>query len=345
MKRLLTRGSGGIKILLQLSDLSVRYRIRSNYVHAVNHVSLTINRGETLGLVGESGCGKTTVLKAIARLLPINSEITGGEVFFEGRDLLHMSVREMRQIRWKEISIITQSAMNALDPVYRVGNQIAEAIQTHEKINRGNLLDRIVHLFEVVGLESKRMDSFPHQLSGGMRQRVIIAMALALNPKLVIADEPTTALDVITQDHIINKIMELQQTFHFAIIYVTHDISVVAETCNKVAVMYAGRILEYGSRDQIFEKAFHPYTLGLQNAFPALTEDKKLISIPGFPPDLASLPGGCVFSPRCPFRVDHCMKLAPPLKEVAKEQFSACLRADQIDSIRERAKDEKTWQG
>jgi oligopeptide/dipeptide ABC transporter ATP-binding protein len=328
-----------------VNELSVRYRIRASYVHAVNHASFAVDRGETLGLVGESGCGKTTVLKAISRLLPLNSEVTEGKILFEGRDLLNAPAKEMKRIRWKEISIITQSAMNALDPVYRVGKQIAEAIQAHEKIGSVPLKDRIANLFEIVGLESKRMDSYPHQLSGGMRQRVIIAMALALNPKLVIADEPTTALDVITQDHIITKIVELQRNFNFAIIYVTHDISVIAETCNKVVVMYAGKIMEYGSRDQIFEKAFHPYTLGLQNAFPTLTEDKKLISIPGFPPDLTSLPGGCVFSPRCPFRVDHCMKLDPPLKEVARDQFSACLRADQIDSIRERTKDERTWQG
>lgn len=344
MRKSLTPSFGGTDILLELSDLSVRYQIRSNYVHAVNQVSFGLTRGETLGVVGESGCGKTTVLKAICRLLPLNSEVTQGEILFEGRNLLQATSREMKQIRWKGISIITQSAMNALDPVYRVGSQIAEAIRVHEKMEKKELLDRIAHLFETVGLESKRMDSYPHQLSGGMRQRVVIAMALALHPKLVIADEPTTALDVITQDHIVTKIVELQAKFNFAIIYVTHDISVIAETCNKVVVMYAGRILEHGPRERIFGEACHPYTLGLQNAFPALTEDRRLISIPGFPPDLTSLPRRCVFAPRCPLRVEKCLTMIPPLEEVSKDHFSACLRLDQIDQFREWAKDERVWQ-
>lgn len=274
----------------------------------------------------------------------MNSEVTQGQILFEGRNLIHTPPQEMKQIRWKEISIVTQSAMNALDPVYRVGDQIGEAIRVHEKMERKLLIDRIAHLFEMVGLESRRMESYPHQLSGGMRQRVIIAMALALNPKLVLADEPTTALDVITQDHIITKIVELQSRFNFAIIYVTHDIAVIAETCNKVVVMYAGRILEYGPREKIFEKAYHPYTLGLQNAFPTLTENKKLISIPGFPPDLTSLPRGCVFSPRCPFHIEECLRVIPPLQEVARDQFSACLRHDRIEQFRELAKDEMVWQ-
>lgn len=328
-----------------MNNLSVEYRVRSSHIQAVNNVSLAVDFGEALGLLGESGCGKTTVLKAITRLLPFNSEITGGEILFEDRNLLQATRKEMKQIRWKEISIITQSAMNALNPVYRVGDQIAEAIQAHERMNRKLLLDRIAYLFEMVGLEANRMNSYPHQLSGGMRQRVIIAMALALNPKLVIADEPTTALDVITQDHIINKIVSLQKKFNLSIVYVTHDISVIAETCDKVAIMYAGKILEYGSRDKIFEKPCHPYTLGLQNAFPTLVGEKKLISIPGAPPDLKSLPNGCKFSVRCPFHTEECLKMDPPLKEVNMDQFSACWRIDEIERFRELAKDEVTWQG
>jgi oligopeptide/dipeptide ABC transporter ATP-binding protein len=294
-------------------------------------------------LVGESACGKTTALKAIIRLLPPNGKIIAGEVLFEGLNLLQARKKELKQIRWREISFITQSSMNSLDPVYRVGKQVAEAIQAHEHLSRKSLLDRVVELFELVGLESNHIDNYPHELSGGMRQRVVIATALALNPKLIIADEPTTALDVITQDHIIGKILDIKEKFHLAIIYVTHDMSIVAETCSKVAVMYAGKILEYGPLDRIFEKACHPYTLGLQSAFPTLEGDKKLISIPGFPPDLSHIMSGCRFFARCPFCTEECLRTDPPLKEVAKDQFSACLRADQSERFREAAKEEKTW--
>lgn len=330
-------------MLLVATHLQVRYRLSGRYIHAVNDVSLSLDRGESLGLVGESGCGKTTLIKALICLLPRNAEMTGGNIYFEGKDLARMDKTELRRIRWKDYSIIPQSAMNSLNPVYKIKHQIIEAIQEHEKHQKRELDQRLTELFSLVGLDPKRLDSYPHQLSGGMRQRVIIAMALALNPKLVIADEPTTALDVVTQRHIIDEVKTLQKKLNLALIYVSHDLFVIAQTCNVLAMMYAGKILEFGPRSKIFDRPLHPYTLGFLNAVPTLGKTKKLISLSGFPPDLTRLPPGCKFAPRCPFSLKKCTETDPPLEEIEEGHWVACLRVDQVEEFRELAKDEKTW--
>lgn len=319
--------------------------MQKSEIRAVDGISFKIEKNESMGLVGESGCGKTTVLKSIIRLLPPNGKIVGGEIFYKSKNLTSMNDEEIRDIRWKEISIIPQSAMNSLDPVYRVGNQIIEAIRAHEKTSKREILERVKDLFEMVGLEQKRLRDYPHQLSGGMRQRVIIAMALALNPGLVIADEPTTALDVIVQGNILKEIIRLQEKFNLSMLYITHDISIVAEVCDKIAVMYAGKIVEYARKADFFKRAYHPYTLGLQNAFPSLRSSKRLISIPGFPPDLAYPPKGCGFKERCPFSVHLCEEVEPEFVEIENSHFSACHFPERVVEFRQRSKEEKTWSG
>jgi peptide/nickel transport system ATP-binding protein len=330
-------------MLLEAKHLYVRYRLGKKYVHAVNDISLSVDEGKSLGLVGESGCGKTSLIKALICLLPKNCEMSGGNIYFEGKDLIRMNRKEIRRIRWKDFSIIPQSAMNALNPVYKIRHQIAEAIKEHESIHKRELNQRLEYLFSLVGLDTKRLDSYPHQLSGGMRQRAVIAMSLALNPKLVIADEPTTALDVVTQRHIIDGINALRRKLNLALIYVSHDIFVIAETCDTVAMMYAGKILELGPRKMILEKPYHPYTLGFKNAVPQLGVMKRLISLSGFPPDLTNLPSGCRFYSRCPFSEERCTKIDPPLEEVQQGHYVACLRVNQIEELRKLARDEKTW--
>jgi peptide/nickel transport system ATP-binding protein len=330
-------------MLLVAEHLQVRYRLSGEYIHAVNDVGLSLDRGESLGLVGESGCGKTTLIKALLCLLPINAEMTRGNIYFEGKDLTRMNKRDLRRIRWKDYSVIPQSAMNALNPVYKIKHQIIEAIQEHEKIQKRELDQRLIMLFSLVGLDPKRLDSYPHQLSGGMRQRAAIAMALALNPKLVIADEPTTALDVVTQRRIIDEIKLLQKKLNLAMIYVSHDLFVIAETCDVLGMMYAGKIIEFGLRSKIFNAPLHPYTLGFLYAVPTFGKTANLISLSGFPPDLTRLPPGCKFAPRCPFSVKQCAETDPPLEEIDEGHSVACLRVDQIEEFRELAKDEKTW--
>jgi oligopeptide/dipeptide ABC transporter ATP-binding protein len=330
--------------LLEVKDLRVTYRTTQGEAQAVDSVSFSLQAGENLGLVGESGCGKTTAAKALLRLLPPNGEITKGEIWFQGRDLVPLPEEELKHVRWKAISMISQSAMNALDPVYRVGDQLVEAIRTHENVTKATARERAGQLFEIVGLERKRLRDYPHQLSGGMRQRSIIAMALALNPMLIIADEPTTALDVIVQDQILQKIKELRQEWGSAMIFITHDISVIAETCDTVAVMYAGKVMEYASTRRIFKQAYHPYTLGLQNAFPSIdVHQPQLISIPGFPPSLIQPPQGCRFRPRCPFATEQCHQ-EPPLVEVDPGHQVACHYTDKVDVFRQLARREETWQ-
>jgi oligopeptide/dipeptide ABC transporter ATP-binding protein len=329
--------------LLEVKNLRVTYRTIQGDAQAVDRISFMLQEGENLGLVGESGCGKTTVAKAILRLLPSNGEITDGEIRFQGQDLVRLREEELREIRWKEISIISQSAMNALDPVYRVGDQLVEAIRTHEHMGKTTAWERAAALFEIVGLERKRLRDYPHQLSGGMRQRSIIAMALALNPSLIIADEPTTALDVIVQDQILQQIKELRQEWGSAMIFITHDISVIAETCDTVAVMYAGKIMEYASTHRIFKEAYHPYTLGLQNAFPSIDASQpQLISIPGFPPSLIDPPQGCRFRPRCPFATEMCQE-EPSSVEVATGHRVACHYPERVEEFRQLARREETW--
>lgn len=330
--------------LLEIQNLRVYYETRQGAAKAVDDVTFSVARGGTLGLVGESGCGKTTIAKAIMRLLPGNGKITGGKMLFNGRDLVSLTMDEVRLYRWEEIAMISQSAMNALNPVARVGHQIIEAMRAHRKVSQAEAKARMAQVFDLVGLNIERARDYPHQFSGGMKQRAVIAMALLLEPELIIADEPTTALDVLVQDQIILKIKELLSRLNNAMILITHDIAVVAETCERMVIMYAGKIMEYADTDAIFYHPFNPYTLGLQNAFPSVKGTRKeLISIPGFPPSLINPPPGCLFVERCPFAGSLCREQAPPLEEVEPAHFSACHRASDVEEIRARSREEGTW--
>jgi len=328
--------------LLDLKNVSVEYKLSNGSLKAVDQVSLKIESGDIVGLVGESGCGKSTLIKGIINLLPTNGKIKEGELHFGGVDLAKISKEEMRKKRWKEISLITQSAMNSLNPVYRVGKQITEAILQHENVTKAEAMEKAEKLFDLVGLERGRLEDYPHQYSGGMKQRAIIAMSLALDPKLIIADEPTTALDVIVQSQILERINAMLSNYDGSMILVTHDISVVAQTCNKVAVMYGGKIIEYGDVIQVLKYPNHPYTMGLKNAFPSLTGEKKeLISIEGTPPDLSLKLEGCRFFERCPFAQDKC-KREPDVTHVDSGYFY-CARSDERDELRRLADIPETW--
>ena len=278
-----------------------------------------------MGLVGESGCGKSSVAMSIMKLMPSNAVVKGGEVLFKGENLLHMGDEEIRAIRWKQISMVFQAAMNALNPVVRVGDQIIEAIQAHDDVSEDEAWERVKELYRLVGLDPGRGKSYPHEYSGGMKQRAIIAMSLACSPDLVIADEPTTALDVIMQDQIIQEIVALQDRLDMAMLYISHDISVIAETCSKTGVMYAGKIVEYADTDSLFYETLHPYTKALLSSYPSIKgEVKRLNPIPGEPPNLLDPPVGCRFSPRCPERDGICTSQEPEYLEVREGHFVAC---------------------
>ena len=330
--------------VLSIEGVTLEYRIKRGALRALEDVTLSLNKGESLGLVGESGCGKSSLVRTVLRLLPPSAAITSGSIVFDGRDLASASESHMRSIRLDRIALVTQSAMNALDPVYRIGDQIVETIRAHRRISRKRARDRAAELFEIVGLDPERLSSYPHQLSGGMKQRCIIAIALSLDPDIVIADEPTTALDVIVQDRILRQMRALQRERGDSMIYVSHDISVIAETCDKVAVMYAGEVVEYADVHAFFDDAHHPYTMGLQNAFPQLEQDvAELIAIPGYPPDLLDPPTGCRFAERCPFAETICSEQRPRLVEVAPGHSAACHFVDRAASFREVAQQPSTW--
>jgi peptide/nickel transport system ATP-binding protein len=322
-------------MLLEVQDLVVHYKIKTGWVHATDGVSIQLDKGETLGLVGESACGKTTLAYGISQLLPSNAYIKGGRVIFDGKNLLKMTMKkdgrlkeydnELNKIRWKEISMIFQGAMNALNPVQRVGDQIAEAILFHERVTKQQARQRAEQLYNLVGIPVDRIDHFPHEYSGGMKQRAMIAMALALNPKLVIADEPTTALDVITQNKILTKVRELQDRLEMAMIIITHDVSVVAKTAKRIAVMYAGQISETGTTREIFKETAHPYTSGLLGSFPSIKgKVRRLATIKGNPPSLVEPPTGCRFHPRCPYVQDICKTQNPPGLTMSPGHISFC---------------------
>ena len=288
--------------------------------HALEDVSFDVYPGQTLGLVGESGCGKTTTMMSLMRLLPAAGRITRGQVIFNGQDLLTLSEREMRAYRWKEMAMVFQSAMNALNPVYTIGDQIREAIVQHNLMEAKAADHRVEELLDLVGIAKSRRTQYPHQYSGGMRQRAMIAMALACNPKLLFADEPTTALDVMVQAQVLELLKLIQKEFGLAVVLVTHDLGVVAEVCDTVAVMYGGKVAEYGSADQVYNNPQHPYTQRLLEAFPDLNRpDDKLVSIPGAPPRLNALPPGCRFEPRCHKRIEECSLISPKLINVSEE--------------------------
>ncbi|MBE6017875.1 MAG: ABC transporter ATP-binding protein [Lachnospiraceae bacterium] len=294
--------------LLEIKDLFVEYTSGGKVIKAVNGVSLALEKGKTLGLVGETGAGKTTIAKSILRILPDPpAKVRGGEIWFEGQDMMKLHAREMLKIRGDKIAMIFQDPMTALNPTMTVGNQIAEVIQLHNDVNSREATERAVTMLETVGIPAMRYMEYPHQFSGGMKQRVVIAMALACNPALLLADEPTTALDVTIQAQVLEMMMELKEKFETSMILITHDLGVVAETCDDVAIIYAGKIVEYGTKRDIFKNPQHPYTIGLFGALPKLDDDSKRLSpIEGLPPDPTNLPEGCAFHPRCPKACDAC---------------------------------------
>jgi len=321
--------------VLEIKNLKTFFNTSDGVVKAVDDVSLRVKKGKTLGLVGESGCGKSVTAMSILRLIPSPpGRIVGGEVVFDGQNILDLSERDMRAIRGNKISMIFQEPMTSLNPVFTVGNQIAEAITVHNKVGKKEARARSVEMLRLVGIPSpeERIDAYPHQMSGGMRQRVMIAMALSCNPDVLIADEPTTALDVTIQAQILDLISRLQSEIHMATILITHSLGIVAETAEDMAVMYAGKVVESGTVKNIFSKQLHPYTRGLLNSLPRLDKggQKRLSTIPGMVPDLKNLPKGCAFYPRCQFRVDACTEQLPALVEVDKEHFSRCIRAREI---------------
>lgn len=331
--------------LLEVIDLQTYYYTRRGIAKAVDGVTFSVRPGAYLGIIGESGSGKTTTGRAIIRVLPRNAKIAGGKLIFKGQDLATLSEDEMRQKRWREIAMIPQASMGSLDPVYRVGDQMLEVLVDRGGMGKATARERAKELFRLVGLDVNRLDYYPHEFSGGMKQRAVIAMALALNPALVIADEPVTALDVIVQHQVLETFRELQERLSISVIMITHDMSVVAQTCDEVAVMYAGKIVERGATRQIFSEPFHPYTLGLQNAYPNLAKPKDtLVSIEGFPPDLIRPPQGCRFNARCPFAIERCFHEEPQLLEVQAGHFAACHRMNDVAELRARAQMIETWQ-
>jgi peptide/nickel transport system ATP-binding protein len=344
-KTVKSNGNASAEPLLDVRDFVVHYNTRRGVMKAVDGISFSLQRGRHLGLIGESGCGKTTTGRALLRVLPRNGRIASGTARFKGRDLVSLKEGEMRRLRWREISMVPQASMDSLDPVYRVGKQLNEVLVQRGGVGRSEARERAEELFALVGLSNDRLDNYPHEFSGGVRQRAVIAMALALDPDLVIADEPVTALDVIVQHQVLKTFRELQERLQVSVIMITHDISVVAETCDDVAVMYAGKIMELATVEDFFQEPFHPYTLGLQNAFPNLADpDQTLISIEGYPPDLVDPPKGCRFNTRCPFAIERCFHEEPPLIEVAPNHQAACHRWQEVDLLRAKAKEAATWQ-
>lgn len=314
-------------VILDVNELKTYYTTLSGPVKAVDGIDFQIKEGEALGLAGESGCGKTTVALSIMRILPGAGRIVGGEIRFKHHDLVKLKEAEMRQTRWKEISIVFQGAMNALNPLFKVRDQIAEAILINEKrTKKKEAHQRANKMLELVGVQPTRGDDYPHEFSGGMRQRALIAMALACNPELLIADEPGTALDVIVQAQILKLLSDLKARLNLSMVLITHDLSIITELCEKVAIMYAGKIVEQGALSSIFEEPLHPYTQGLINAFPSIKASKRrMTSIPGTPPDLLDPPSGCRFYPRCPYVMDICKEKEPiTIGKDAEEHYVAC---------------------
>jgi peptide/nickel transport system ATP-binding protein len=312
--------------LLRVDGLKTYYKTLRGDVRAVDDVSLEINRGEALGLAGESGCGKTTLALSVMRLLPDNGRIIDGHVYFDGVEITELDEETFRrEYRWRRMAMVFQGAMNALTPVYKVGDQIAEAVLCHEKIEREEAIERARELLALVGVDPERAESYPHELSGGMRQRVMIAMALANKPDFIIADEPTTALDVIVQAQVLRVIDELRRRLGLTMMLITHDLSIIAETCDSTAIMYAGKVMERGDVISIFKEPLHPYTQGLVASFPSIKGEKKeLASIPGSPPNLLEPPPGCRFHPRCPHTTERCRREEPPMVEMGKGHITAC---------------------
>ena len=314
--------------ILEIKNLVVHYVTDKTTVKAVNGISISLERGESLGLVGETGAGKTTTALSIMQLIPDPpGKIVSGEIFYEGRDLVTMEPTQKREIRGNHISMIFQDPMTALNPVLTVGDQIAEVVRLHQKVSRAQASIKAQEMLELVGIPGERYGEYPHQFSGGMKQRVVIAIALACNPKLLIADEPTTALDVTIQDQVLDLIEKLMSEFGTSLLLITHDLGVVAEICQKAAIMYAGEIVEYGTLKHIYEKTAHPYTVGLFGSVPNLTVDvERLNPIKGLMPDPTNLPIGCPFAPRCPDVMPRCVASPVPVIEVEPGHFVKCVK-------------------
>ena len=316
--------------LLEIKDLVIHYITESGVVQAVNGVTLSLEKGQTLGLVGETGAGKTTTALGILRLVPDPpGKILGGRIIFDGQELLDLSEREMHKVRGNQIAMIFQDPMTALNPVLTVQQQIAEMVSAHSDCSKAEANMRALEMLEKVGIPSSRGSDYPHQFSGGMKQRVVIAIALAYTPSLLIADEPTTALDVTIQAQVLDMMNDLKEEFGTSMLLITHDLGVVAETCDCVAIMYAGEIVEYGNLEQIYNKTAHPYTLGLFNSLPSLDEDvDRLKPIRGLMPNPADLPDGCKFHPRCPYADHQCASQAPGLKDLGDGHLCRCHHCD-----------------
>ncbi|MBQ8160086.1 MAG: ABC transporter ATP-binding protein [Clostridia bacterium] len=313
-------------MVLDVRHLTVHFDTYAGQVEAVRDISFELHEGETLALVGESGCGKSVTCRSIMGLLARNARVAEGEILFEGQDLLKLSNRAMREIRGGKIAMIFQDPMTSLDPTMKVGKQVAEAVRLHRKVTKGEAKKRAIELLDLVGIENaeKRYDSFPHEFSGGQRQRIVIAIALACDPKILIADEPTTALDVTMQAQILDLMKDIQKRTGASVIFITHDLGVVANVADRVAVMYAGRIIEIGQADEVFYDPRHPYTWGLLASMPTLhTDDELLYAIPGTPPTLISPPPGDAFAPRNPYALEADRLMDPPLFEVTPTHFAA----------------------
>jgi peptide/nickel transport system ATP-binding protein len=317
--------------LLEVDNLSVSYLTDTADIGAVDRVSLTVHAGEFLGIVGESGCGKSTLLFAIAQLLTPPAEITSGRVVFKGQDLVQLTDGELRHVRWRDYSVVMQSAMNALNPMKSIAAQFKDTMRAHKRMSADAIRTRSTEVLHLVGIDAAHLDSYPHQLSGGMRQRAMIAMALLFTPQLVIMDEPTSALDVVAQRSLMTQIKELQQQFGFAVIFVTHDMSVVAHYSDRVMVMYAGQVAEIGATNSIFERPLHPYSKGLLDAFPSVHGPRRaLTGIPGSPPDLGRPPSGCRFHPRCSEAMAQCTTSEPDLYIVGETEVRCLLYAERL---------------
>ena len=316
--------------LLEVKDLSIHYFTDEGVVRAVNNIDFELARGETMGLVGETGAGKTTTARGIMGLVPNPpGRVVSGEILFEGKDLLNASKLQMRLHRGKDFSMIFQDPMTSLNPILTVGDQIAEVIRLHEKLSHKDANRKAAEILEMVGIPAERMSEYPHQFSGGMKQRVVIAIALACSPKLIIADEPTTALDVTIQAQVLELMRDLQEKLGTAMLLITHDLGVVADTCNKVAIMYAGQIVEMGSLEDVYDNTKHPYTKGLFGSLPSLSiKSKRLVPIDGLMPDPVDLPSGCPFHPRCPDCMESCKSRMPVKTEVSPGHYVRCLRCE-----------------
>lgn len=323
--------------ILEINNLVVHYITDEGVVEAVNGLDIDLKKGETLGLVGETGAGKTTTALSILRLVPNPpGKIIDGEIYFNGTNLLDISEEEMRSIRGNQISMIFQDPMTSLNPVMTVGEQIAEGIQIHQKLSQDESMEKAIEMLELVGIPKERSIEYPHQFSGGMKQRVVIAIALACNPSLLIADEPTTALDVTIQAQVLELMKKLKEEFNTAMILITHDLGIVAETCDKVAVMYAGEIVEFASLEQLFEEPKHPYTIGLFGSIPNMEENvKRLKPIKGLMPDPTNLPSGCKFHPRCPYAQQICREQSPTSKDIGENHKVKCLIYEGLVETRE----------